>query len=92
MTGRALDIGKAIGNSAGDIRVTQYVTYPSKDRPTCAVIAIREVTRKLWFATMGVAKGGGPGGPGTPNPIPLKLLRIKSVRTKHALRIRLIEL
>ena len=32
------------------------------------------------------------GGPGTPNPIPLKLLRIKRVRTRHALRIRLIEL
>jgi len=39
----------------------------------------------------GVAKGG-PGGPGTPNPIPLKLLRIKRVRTRHALRIRLIKL
>ena len=36
----------------------------------------------------GVAKGG----PGTPNPIPLKLLRIKRVRSRHALRIRLIEL
>jgi len=37
----------------------------------------------------GVAKGG----PGTPpNPIPLKLLRIKRVRTRHALRIRLIKL
>ena len=37
----------------------------------------------------GVAKGGvlGP-----PNPIPLKLLRIKRIRTRHALRIRLIEL
>ena len=32
------------------------------------------------------------GVPGTPNPIPLKLLRIKRVRTRHALRIRLIEL
>jgi len=42
----------------------------------------------------GVAKrtGGGPEGPGTPNPIPLKILRIKRVRTTHALRIRLIEL
>ena len=40
----------------------------------------------------GVAKGEGPGGPGTPNPIPLKLLRIKRVRTRNALSIRLIEL
>jgi len=37
----------------------------------------------------GVAKGD-PGIP--PNPIPLKLLRIKRERTRHALRIRLIEL
>jgi len=37
-------------------------------------------------------EGGGPEGPGTPNPIPLKILRIKRVRTTHALRIRLIEL
>jgi len=36
----------------------------------------------------GVARGGGTG---TPNPIPLKLLTIKRVRTRHALRIRLIE-
>ena len=38
----------------------------------------------------GVAKGGPPGT--LPNPIPLKLLRIKCVRTRHTLRIRLIEL
>jgi len=41
----------------------------------------------------GVAKGG-PVGPGTPPPIQphYKLLRIKRVRTRHALRIRLTEL
>jgi len=44
----------------------------------------------MYSHSTGVAKGGG--GPGTPNPIPLKLWRIKSVRTTHALRIRLIEL
>ena len=45
-------------------------------------------------AYRGVARGGpkGPGGPGTPSPIPQKLLRIKSVRTRNALRIKLIEL
>jgi len=42
----------------------------------------------LGHYNIGVAKEG----PGTPNPIPLKLLRIKRVRTTHALRIRLIEL
>ena len=29
---------------------------------------------------------------GTPNPIPLKINKEKNVRTRHALRIRLIEL
>jgi len=41
---------------------------------------------------MGVAKGDVLGVLRPPNPIPLKLLRIKRVRTTHALRIRLIEL
>jgi len=79
MTGRALDIGKAIGNSAGDIRVMQYVTYPSKDRPTCGVIAIREVTRKLWFATRGVAKGGGSW---DPQSNPTKIIKDKTCTHK----------
>ena len=30
------------------------------------------------YVTMGVAKGGGPGGPGTPNPIPLKFIKDKT--------------
>jgi len=43
--------------------------------------------------SVGGSRGVAKGGPGTPNPIPLKkLLRIKRVRTRHALRIRLIEL
>jgi len=43
---------------------------------------------------MGAAKAGGVQGVlhPPPNPIPIKLLRIKRVRTTHALRIRLIEL
>jgi len=40
----------------------------------------------------GRSQGGSWGSWDPPNPIPLKLLRIKRVRTRHALRIRLIEL
>ena len=45
---------------------------------------------KISLIVRGVAKweGEGPGGPETPNPIPLKLLRIKRVRTRCALRNR----
>jgi len=43
-------------------------------------------------ACEGRSQGGCPWGSETPNPIPLKLLRIKRVRTRHALHIRLIEL
>ena len=58
--------------------IARSVTTPAEAQPsTC-----RPCRRS------GVAKGG----PGTPNPIPLKLLRIKRVRSRHALRIRLIEL
>jgi len=61
--------------------IARSVTTPAEAQPsTCHPCRRR-----------GVAKGG-PVGPGTPNPIPLKLLRIKRVRSKHALRIRLIEL
>jgi len=45
---------------------------------------------RLHLPNRGLAKGWGVLGP--PNPIPLKLWRIKRVRFTHALRIRLIEL
>ena len=56
----------------GPYRIERYIVIP------CSVSS--KVTR-------GVAKGG----PGTPPPNPItlkKLLRIKRVRTRHALRIR----
>ena len=40
----------------------------------------------------GRRQGRSQGGPGTPSPIPLKILGKKRVRTTHALHIRLIEL
>jgi len=49
---------------------------------------LQRINNLLAVADRGVARGG----PGTPSPIPLKILGIKRVRTTHALHIRLIEL
>jgi len=43
---------------------------------------------RLYNGFRGVVKGG----PGTPNPIPLKIIKDKTCTHRHALRIRLIEL
>jgi len=49
--------------------------------------------KKLSYRQQGHSQGGGVLGVlGPPNPIPLKLLRIKRVRSRHSLSIRLIEL